>query len=148
MTNRCILIRPVLGDSRHGGFTLIELMVALAIVAILASVALPSYRQHLQRGAVAEAIATLGSGRVVAEQFFLDNRTYVGAPCPDDTDRFQIDCDYDPDGDPDTDDYLLTATGAGNVAGFEFTVNEANVRTSTAWGVSHNCWISRKGDSC
>ena len=46
------------------------------------------------------------------------------------------------------DTYTLTATGAGNVAGFEFTVNEANVRTSTAWGADHNCWISRKGDSC
>jgi len=142
VTNRCILIRPGLGASRHGGFTLIELMVALAIVAILASVALPSYRQHLQRGAVAEAIATLGAGRVVAEQFFLDNRTYVDAPCPDDTNRFDIACDFEEL------TYTLTATGAGNVAGFEFTVNEANERTSTAWGADHTCWISRKGDSC
>jgi type IV pilus assembly protein PilE len=139
---RYILIRLEHGVRRHGGFTLIELMVVVAIVAILASIAVPSYRQYLQRGAVAEAIATLGSGRVVAEQFFLDNRTYVNAPCPDDTDRFTIACVFD------VNTYTLTATGIANVTGFEFTVNEANVRTSTAWGVAHNCWISRKGDSC
>lgn len=117
-------------------------MVVVAIIAILASIAVPSYRQYLQRGAVAEAVAALGSGRVVAEQYFLDNRTYVNAPCPDDTDRFTIACVFD------VNTYTLTATGIDNVAGFEFTVNEANVRTSTAWGVSRNCWVTRKGDSC
>ena len=148
MLDRYVRSRPNQGAPRPGGFTLIELMVVVAIVAILASIAVPSYRQYLQRGAIAEAIAALGSGRVVLEQFYLDNRTYVGAPCPDDTDRFIIGSAPATNCILAQETYTLTATGTGNVAGFSYTVNEANVRTSTAWGTSRNCWVARKGDSC
>ena len=145
VANRCILnpaAGVVVGRDRGRGFTLIELLVALAIVAILASVAIPSYRQHLQRAAIEEAVAELGAGRVAAEQFFLDNRTYEDAPCPDGTERFAIVCDFDADA------YTLTANGTGNVDGFQFTLNEANQRTSRVWGTDYACWVMRKGDAC
>lgn len=127
------------------GFTLIELMIALVIAAILLSIAVPSYREYVRRGAIAEAIETLGSGRVVAEQYFLDNRTYDGMPCPGNTDNFTVDC-----GDPTDDAYTITLTGndGSTLEDFEFTVDQANARTSSGpWG-DHNCWISRKGDDC
>jgi type IV pilus assembly protein PilE len=142
VVNRLILSRTEDVPGRAGGFTLVELMIGLAIIAILASLAVPSYRQHVQRAAIAEAVAALGAGRVAAEQFFLDNRTFVGAPCPGDTERFEIDCDFDADA------YTLTADGTGNVDGFVFTVNEANQRASTVWGTNHACWVMRKGDAC
>ncbi|QNP47321.1 type IV pilin protein [Diaphorobacter aerolatus] len=44
---------------RRNGFTLIEMMIVLAVIAILAAVATPSYRQHLARGHRAEARAAL-----------------------------------------------------------------------------------------
>ena len=135
------------GPRATRGFSLIELMIVVAIAAILLSVAVPSYRDYVRRGAVAEAIAELGSGRVVAEQFFLDNRTYndgagLEAPCPGDTRDFTFVCDFN------ATTYLITATGRGNLTGFEYTIDEANLRTTDSpWGTG-NCWIRRKGDTC
>ena len=127
---------------RERGFSLIELMVVVAIAAVLISVAIPSYRDYVRRGAIEEATSQLSAGRVVFEQFFLDNRTYDGAACPANTDRFTIACDAD-----DT-SYTITATGQGGLEGFEFTIDEADTRTSdTLWGTG-NCWIMRKGDTC
>ena len=82
-----------IGRARARGFTLVELMVTVAIAAILLSLAVPAYREYLRRGAVAEAVAVIGQGRVVAEQFFLDNRNYTDMPCPASTDSFDIVCD-------------------------------------------------------
>ena len=131
--------------NRERGFSLIELMVVVAIAAILMSVAIPSYRDYVRRGAIEEATSQLAAGRVVFEQFFLDNRTYEGAEasCPASTDRFAFDC-----GDPDATTYTITATGRNGMAGFVYTINEADTRTSdTLWGAG-NCWITRKGETC
>ena len=61
------------------GFTLIEVMVVVAIVGILAAVAYPSYQDYVTRGQIAEGTSTLADTRVRLEQFFQDNRTYIGA---------------------------------------------------------------------
>ena len=63
---------------RYAGFTLIEVMIVVAIVGILATVGYPAYTDYLRRGKVAEAVATLAEARAKLEQY-LDNRTYVGA---------------------------------------------------------------------
>jgi type IV pilus assembly protein PilE len=127
------------------GFTLVELMITVAIVGILAAIAIPSYRDHVRRGAVEEALAQLAQGRVAMEQYFLDNRQYSGAPCPVGTTRFPITCNPV----PGATTYTLVATGTGNVAGFTYTLDETGLRRTTAspWGTG-NCWIARKGDSC
>lgn len=58
------------------GFTLVELIVAVAIIAILASIALPSYEDSLQRSRRSEAREALSDFAARQEQFFLDNKTY------------------------------------------------------------------------
>jgi type IV pilus assembly protein PilE len=70
------------------GFTLIELMIAVAIVAILAAVALPSYLAHLRSSNRAEAQAFMMAVAARQQQFLVDTRSYaetvvdVGIPIP------------------------------------------------------------------
>lgn len=69
--------RPLVGRARsHRGFTLIELNIVVAIVAILASVALPSYRDYVERARVAEVVLQIDAMRtkaqIVAQEAGLD----------------------------------------------------------------------------
>ena len=65
------------GASR--GFTLIELMVVVAVVAILASIALPSYQESVRKSRRAQAKADLVEYAQLAERFRTVNNTYAGA---------------------------------------------------------------------
>jgi type IV pilus assembly protein PilE len=62
---------------RTGGFTLIELMITVAIVAILAAVALPSYRQYVVRSKRSAAQAQMMDIANRQQQFLLANRSYA-----------------------------------------------------------------------
>ncbi len=156
------------------GFTLIELMITVVIVAILAAVAVPSYIDYIRRSKIAEATTNLSDLRVKMEQFYQDNRKYNGAtagtcglwPLPAATlgnyKYFTFTCaSLNPGGSP-LGDQKYTITAAGGVAGgdqsmtnFGFTITEANVRATTGvppnigWTVpATNCWVSRKGGIC
>ncbi len=136
---------------KSSGFTLIELMITIAIIGILAAVAVPAYTSYLLRGRIPEATATLSTKRVQMEQFFQDNRTYAGAPgTVADGSSSQF---FDFTGVGDTTTYTLTATGKGPMAGFVYTINQANQRASTVTGVSGwsgnaSCWVTRSGGQC
>ncbi len=130
---------------RLGGFTAIEMMIVVVIVGVLAAVAIPSYLGYVQRGKVSEVTSVLGDGRVQAEQYYNDNLTYVGLPCPVSTKYFTVGC-----GSPaaTATTYRITATGTGDMSAFTYTVDQTNLRTTASpWG-NGNCWIFRKGDTC
>ncbi len=61
------------------GFTLIELLVAVAIVAILATVAVASYQDHIRRSARADAKAVLMEAAGFMERFYTTNGRYTTA---------------------------------------------------------------------
>jgi type IV pilus assembly protein PilE len=126
------------------GFSLIELMIVVAVIGILATIVMPAYGDYVKRGKLVDASAQLSDGRIKMEQFFQDNRTYVGGPCPATTKFFTVTCEN-----LTNSTYTLVATGKDTVVGFNYWINQANVRSSaTPWGDGGTCWIMRKGDTC
>jgi type IV pilus assembly protein PilE len=141
------------------GFTLVELMIVVAIVAILAAVALPQYKDYVTRSRLADASTGLSTVRAQMERYFQDNRTYGDtgsfvSPCNTSSTAgrtfgdFVVSCSTT----PDTTQFKLQAVGSGPVSGFTYTINQRDVRTSTvpaAWGgTCETKWLMKKGDSC
>lgn len=142
------------------GFTLIEVMITVAIVAILAAIALPAYSDYLRRGQMPEAFTFLSDYRVKMEQYYQDNRNYGSGSCAQaggagpswntfapSAKYFTFSCAL-----TNVDQgYLLTATGNGGLTtGYVYTIDTNNTRQTTLFkgaGVAKNCWLV-KGDEC
>jgi type IV pilus assembly protein PilE len=143
---------------KASGFTLVELMITVAIVAILAAVAVPSYRGYVIRGRIPEATTALASKRVQMEQFYQDNRTYVDAPAGsnDTTTSQYFDFTAAPGGAETrtATGYVLSAVGKNGMTGFTFTVDQANAKRTVVSGVpgwtdaTVNCWLTKQATSC
>lgn len=144
---------------RDSGFSLIELMIVVAIVGILASVALPSYNTYLTRSKLSEAYSQLSTVRLRMERYYQDNRTYdSGAGCATtmpsggDVKYFTYTCVTANSGQ----NFTLTATGvsAAGTGGFAFTIDDAGTKSTSAvpagWTqhTPNDCWIRDKSGSC
>jgi len=143
------------------GFTLIELMITVAVIAILAAVALPAYFDYVTRSRLVEGRSNLADMRTRMEQFFLDNRTYpascVASTATPTTTQIRLPGNakffsYACSGLSAT-GYTLTATDTFSPGTkFIYTVNEANLRQTTqaptGWATSTTCWTTRKSGDC
>ncbi|MDZ7824822.1 MAG: prepilin-type N-terminal cleavage/methylation domain-containing protein [Gammaproteobacteria bacterium] len=81
---------------KQRGMTLVELMIALVIVGILTSVALPLYSRYQERTYRTQAFADLGDCAQALERFYTVNFTYAGAVLDDDLQRHLASLRHDP----------------------------------------------------
>lgn len=108
----------------HAGFTLIELMITVALVAILAAVALPSYQEHIRKSRRAEAQAFLLAVAAREQQFLVDTRSFsaslasIGVPTPSNVDLA----------------YTLALTAAATPPSFSLTATPKPGQTSERCG--------------
>ena len=139
------------------GFTLIELMITIAIIAILAAIALPSYSQYVARSKVTEAVGSMADARVKMEQYFQDSRTYAssgttcGATLPANG-NFAHSCATVSAGMG----YTVTAAsqsgkGLGATGDYTYTIDQSNAKATTKYkGVAQTgktCWLI-SGSEC
>jgi len=136
------------------GFTLIELMIVVAIIAILAAIAIPSYSNYITRSKLTDAQNNLSAYRVAMEQYYQDNRQYgSGGNCgitPSNTKYFTYSCALTTVN--SLPGYTFTATGISGTQtnGFAFTIDQNNTHATTGangWytGTMGNCWVTAKG---
>ena len=132
--------------SRARGFTLIELMIVVAVVAILAAIAVPSYAEHVRKSRRAQAKADLVEYAAAAERFHTVNNTYVGYNFPNGTNTIQSPREggtaaYTLTMNTAARTFTLTAT-AGTAQSKDkcknLSVNQANVKTAGA--TLSECW--------
>jgi len=145
------------------GFTLVEVMIVVVIIAILSAIAIPGYADYVTRGRVVEATGGPGDARNKMEQYFQDNRAYPAgcvvspaAPAANQVQLqqlqyFTLSCSL-----MTNNTFLVTATGIGPMTGFTYTINELNVKASgpfastgasKGWNPAtpNTCWVLRKG---
>jgi type IV pilus assembly protein PilE len=147
--NTATLTRARSGRRSTLGFSLIELMIAVAIVAILSAIAYPSYRNYVLRGQVVNATNALSSGSANMERVFQDNRTYLApatytTPCPGtaaptatvQTGTFAVNCTV-----LSATTFTMTATGSGATNGFTYTIDQSGNQTSTVASPAPSAWI-------
>lgn len=132
------------------GFTLIELMMVVAIVAILGAVALPAYGWYMQRSRVPAALEVLSSTYTRLELRYQDAGRYdaatVCAVAMPAAPNFTVSCAVLSGGQG----FRLTATGSGTMAGFGYTIDHQGLRRTTAHpkGLpATDCWTTR-GRTC
>lgn len=138
------------------GFTLIELMVVIAILGILATIAVPQYNGYILKSKLTEGFNNLSDLRTRLEQFYQDNRMYADAagvcgkdaggtvrvamPTTPVVKYFTYTCTSTNAGQG----FLLSATGQG----FTYTLTETNVKATTTVPAGYTtntaCWVSNK----
>ncbi|KAF1069353.1 MAG: Fimbrial protein [Pseudomonas citronellolis] len=132
---------------RAGGFTLIELMITVLVMALLAAIAIPSYSSYVLRGHRSEGQALLSEAVARQERYFAQNNAYASSAAGLNMTTYVANLQYytlgiTSDG---SSTYTLTATATGSQASDKacttLSVNQAGTRSYTGTASSaSDCW--------
>ncbi|MCT6699272.1 type IV pilin protein [Rheinheimera sp. 4Y26] len=127
----------VRSGKKSKGFTLIEVMVTVVIIAIIASIAFPAYQQMVLRSHRSDAIDTLATTAQLLERRFTETNSYTGLVLP----ATSTNGYYTISANVTAASYTLTATATGRQAKdtecLTFTIDNTGQKTATTAGV---CW--------
>jgi type IV pilus assembly protein PilE len=134
----------------QNGFTLMELMITLAIVGVLAAIAFPSYQTYVLRTHRVTAGACLSEMAQQMERYYTSNLSYSSALLPAPTCVTDVAGRYSfafATAQPAATTYIIEATPTGgqlsDTTCATLTINQAGtkgVSTSTSAGVIRGCW--------
>ncbi len=145
---------------KQRGFTLIEVMITVAIIGILSAIALPSYSQYVLRTRLSSGFAALGTMELTAEQYWANGvvRTYVGLDALDGTKPRYLPAEtpyfkYEASA-LTVSTYKFKAIGKGKLLGFVYSLDQEGTKKTDAVPVgsgfttNDTCWVDRKGGVC
>ena len=132
---------------QQNGFTLIEVMIAVVIIAVLAAIAYPSYNNHVTKTRRAAAAACLLENQQLLERFYTTNLTYVGSSVVQCANGLDAHYQVAFDGAVAARSYTITATPQGQQASRDTacaTLSLTNVGgradSGTASSTPAQCW--------
>lgn len=143
---------PSSQQNRQSGFTLIEIMIVVAVLGLLTAIALPSYNSYVQKSRRSDARAALMEAANRQQQFILNRSTfttnmqdlgYAADPARSPDGFYTFDAAQCAGGVPLTRCYVLTATPVGPQTGdtacTSFTLTSAGTKAATGTSAA-TCW--------
>ncbi|MCG9695994.1 type IV pilin protein [Shewanella sp. Isolate11] len=124
------------------GFTLIEVMIVVAIIGILAAIAYPSYIDYITKSARSEGVAAVMRIANLQEQYYMDNRAYAtdmtdlglgASPFVTEHGHYSV-------ASAGTSSFTITATAQGAQASRDSTCGTITMTSAGAKGPATECW--------